>query len=123
MSKKIVEYNLLFEIKDVFGRKIRTTKDYWLKINTLKHGELKYGIVEVKKTLTKPDEVRRSVTDATILLYAQRQKKYDILIVAVKVLNGEGFLVTCYQTRKVKRKGELLWQKQKEELALREAEG
>jgi len=115
MSKKVVEYDLLFEVEDVLGRKIRTTSDYWKKIKTLKHRELKYGMEEVKNTLTKPEEVRGSVTDATILLYAQKQKKYDILIVAVKVLNGEGFLVTVYQTKEYKKKGELIWPKQKEE--------
>lgn len=114
MAKKIVRNNLLFEVNDVLGRKIRTTKDYWQKIKTLKHRELKYGIKEVEKTLIKPDEVRRSVADATILLYAQKQEKYDILIVAVKVLNGDGFLVTTYQTKEFKKKGELIWPKQKE---------
>lgn len=111
MVQKIVEYNLLFEVKDVLGRKIRTTKDYWLKIKTLKHRELKYGITEVKKTLTNPDEVRRSVADTTILLFAKYIKDYDILIVGVKTLNGNGFLVTCYQTTEYKKKGELLWPK------------
>jgi len=114
MKKKIAEYDLLFEVKDVLGRKIRTTADYWQKIKTLKHWELKYDIPEVKNTLTKPEEIRRSVADTTILLYAQKQKKYDILIVAVKVLNGDGFLVTVYQTKEFKKKGELLWPKQKE---------
>lgn len=114
MVKKIVEYDLLFEVTDVLGRKIRTTKDYWQRIKTIKHRELKYGIKEVKSTLKNPEEVRRSVADYTILLYAQTQKKYDILIVAVKVLNGDGFLVTIYQTKEFKKKGELIWPKQKE---------
>ena len=114
MTKKIVKYDILFEVKDILGRKIRTTKDYWQKIKTLKHRELKYGSIEVKKTLTQPDEIRRSVTDSTILIYAQKQENYDILSVAVKVLNGDGFLVTVYQTKELKKKGELLWPKQKE---------
>ena len=75
---------LLFEVKDILGRNIRTTKDYWQKIKTLKHLELKYGVAEVKKTLRDPEEVRKSVTDATILLYAQGQKKYDILSLPLK---------------------------------------
>lgn len=111
---KPIPTGLLFEIKDIFGRKIRTTNSYWLKIKTLKHRELRYGIIEVKKVLTNPDEVRVSVTDTTILLFAKEVKKYDILIVAVKVLNGEGFLVTCYQTKEHTKKGVMLWPKQKE---------
>ena len=110
MIKEVTKHELLFEVKDVFGRKIRTTKDYWLKIKTLKHRELKYGIREAKKNLIAPDEVRRSVTDTTILLFA-KEVKGDILIVGVKILNGEGFVITSYQTKEYKKKGELLWPK------------
>jgi hypothetical protein len=41
--------------------------------------------------------------------------KYDILIIAVKVLNTDGFLITVYQTKGYTKKGELVWQKQKEQ--------
>lgn len=122
MSKKLVSEDILFEVRDILGRKIRTTKTYWKKIKEIKHTELKFGIPEVKKTLKNPTEVRKSVTDATILLYAQKQEKYDILIIAVKVLNGDGFLVTTYQTKEYKKKGGLVWPKQKK-LALSKVEG
>ena len=46
------------------------------------------------------------------MLFAKRIESYDILIVAVKVLNGDGFLVTVYQTGVYKKKGTLLWPKQ-----------
>ncbi len=113
MAKNIIKSEFLFEVIDIFGRKIHTTAEYWKNIKILKHRELKYGIDEVKKTLATPDEVRRSITDTTILLFAKKVQKHDILIVAVKVLNGTGFLVTCYQTKKYKEKGELLWPTQK----------
>lgn len=111
MKKSLVSADLLFEVEDVLGRKIRTTKNYWNKIKEVKHTELKFGIPEVKNTLKNPMEVRKSVTDETILLYAQKQEKHGILIVAVKVLNGDGFLVTTYQTKEYKKKGELVWPK------------
>ena len=111
MATKIIPYEILLEVKDVLGRKIRTTKDYWHKIRTLKHQELRYDIIEVKKTIIDPDEVRASITDETILLFAKKFGKYDILIVAVKVLNGNGFIVTAYQTKKYKKKGQLIWPK------------
>lgn len=112
---KIIKHEVLFETTDIFGRKIRITKDYWLKIKTLKHRELRYGISEVKKTLVNPDEVRRSVTDETIILYAKKFTKYDILIAAVKILNSDGFLVTVYQTKEYRKKGKVLWLKQQKE--------
>lgn len=114
MKKDIIKGDILFEVTDVLGRKIRTTKTYWKKIKEIKHKELHHGISQIKKTLKLPDEIRKSVTDETILLYSKEIKEYDILIVAVKVLNGEGFLVTAYQTDNYRRKGELVWQKQKE---------
>lgn len=114
MKKDVTKGDILFEVTDVLGRKIRTTKTYWKKIKEIKHRELHHGIATVKKTLKLPDEIRKSVTDETILLYSKEIKKYDILIMAVKVLNGEGFLVTAYQTDSYKRKGELIWQKAKE---------
>ncbi len=112
MAQGITRADILFEVTDVFGRKIRTTENYWKKIKEVKHQELRLGISEVKKTLLNPDEVRRSVTDPTIMLFAKRIESYDILIVAVKVLNGDGFLVTVYQTGVYKKKGTLLWPKQ-----------
>lgn len=115
MTKRLVHEDILFEVKDVLGRRIRTTKTYWRQIKEIKHRELRYGIREVKSTLKAPNEIRRSVTDVTILLYAKVVGKYDILVVAVKVLNGDGFLVTAYQTEHYKRKGELVWQKLKKE--------
>lgn len=104
---------ILFEVKDILDRRIRTTRTYWKQIKELKHKELRYGIREVKVTLEAPDQIRKSVTDETILLYTREVVKHDILVVVVKILNGEGFLVTVYQTNNYREKGELVWQKQK----------
>lgn len=111
MTKKvIITDEILFEVIDILGRKIRTTKIYWKKIKEIKHPELRAGISEVKTGLTNPDEIRKDISDPTILLYAQKQDGYVILI-AAKILNGDGFLVTVYQTKKYKPKGELIWQR------------
>jgi hypothetical protein len=112
MDKRLVSTDILFETTDILGRKIRTTRSYWKKIKEIKHRELKHGITQVEETLKNPDEVRTSVTDETILLYSKEMKKYDILMLAVKVLNGNGFLVTAYQTKEHKKKGNLIWQKE-----------
>jgi len=44
-------------------------------------------------------------------MFYKTQKGGLCLICVVKVLNGEGFLVTAYQTKKPKPKGDLIWQK------------
>lgn len=114
MIKAVTSQDILFEIKDVFGRNIRTTKTYWKRIKEIKHTELHFGIREVKKTLTKPSEVRENVTDSTIFLFAMKSEKY-VIIVAVKTLNGDGFIVTVYQTEHYKKKGKLLWPEQEKQ--------
>ena|SRR3989338_3139654 len=108
--KNIVFADQLFEVTDVFGKRIRTSKQYWEKIKTEKHQELKFGVREVEQALQKPDSVFRSIKDETIALY-RKQMDGDILIVVSKHLNGNGFVVTVYQTKKVIDKGEKLWPK------------
>lgn len=110
MKRNIVDTDQLFEIIDVFGKRIRTSRQYWKKIKTEKHQELKYGVREVGQVLQKPDSVFRSVKDETIALY-RKQMDGDILIVVAKHLNGSGFVVTVYQTKKALDKGEKLWPK------------
>ena len=103
--------NILFDVKDVFGKDIRSTVGYWKRIKEEKHTDLKYEVPDVVKTLENPDEVRRSVTDSTIMLYYKQFKSSNTLLVAAKHLNGHGFVVTVYQTTKSKKKGEKLWPK------------
>lgn len=102
--------NILFEVEDVFAKKVRTTKNYWQKIKTDKHRELKFEFKDVIKTLQFPDEVYLSVRDKYIRLFF-RDFDEEILVVLVKYFNDHGFVVTVYQTTKVKRKGEKLWPK------------
>lgn len=107
----IVSVNVLFEVVDIFGKRIRTTAEYWRKIKEEKHADLEYEPGDVAKALKNPDEVRRSVTDSTIMLYYKQFKPGQMLLVAAKHLNGHGFVVTVYQTTKSKKKGEKLWPK------------
>ncbi len=108
MTKKLTQHSLLFEVKDPLGRKVRTTKSYWEKIINIKHPELKYGVDDAKETLVNPDEIRASVTDTTVVLYVRTVNNYDILVVTVKILNGDGFVITVYQTAEYKAKGVLI---------------
>ena len=112
MANLILLENLLFAVTDVFGKKVRLTKSYWLKIKTEKHRELTFDYKEVIKTLEKPDEVYLSVSDDYIRLFFKKYRD-STLVVLVKYLNGDGFVVTVYQTSKVKRKGVKIWPYQK----------
>jgi len=107
---KIKKSDFLFEVKDIFGKIIKTTKNYWNKIFVIKHKELKASKEEVIKVLNNADEIRKSVQDPYIYLYYKKLNKKH-LVVVVKYLNNHGFIVTIYQTSKVKRKGEKIWPK------------
>ncbi|MCM8832258.1 MAG: DUF4258 domain-containing protein [Candidatus Omnitrophica bacterium] len=108
--KIVKESKIIFEEKDVFGRRIRTTKNYWQKIFLIKHKELKVSKTQVIEVIKKPDEVRKSVQDPFIYLFYKKIGKKN-LVVVIKYLNNHGFVVTIYETSKVKRKGEKIWPK------------
>lgn len=100
---------ILFEVKDAFGVHVRTTKNYWDKILRDKHTELKTTKYEVMETIHAPNEVFQSIQDPYIKLFYKRFKNLYLVIV-VKYIDSQGFVVTAYKTSKVKRKGKLLWQ-------------
>jgi hypothetical protein len=108
MTKVVLTTDILFEIRDVFGNAVRTTRGYWQKIKQEKHTELTVGSEGVIATLQHPDEVYKSIQDDYISLYNKKIGTKD-LVVLVKFVDDAGFVVTCYQTSKIKRKGEKLW--------------
>lgn len=108
MNKTILSADILFETQDVFGKTVRTTKGYWLKIKQEKHAELTIEYDDVIVALQHPDEVYRSIQDEYISLYYKKIMGRH-LVVLVKFVDEVGFVVTCYQTTKTKRKGEQLW--------------
>jgi len=101
--------NILFEVTSKLNKRIRTTKDYWSFIISLKHLEMEGKEEDVKKTLRDPDFVRVSQDDPNVVLYYRRYGKYFICVVA-RHLNDEGFLITTYITDKVK-EGEEIWKR------------
>lgn len=110
MKAKLVPADRLFEVEDVFGKKIRTTKAYWAYISETKHRVLKNKLSVVIQTLKEASEVRRSREDSKVLLYYRKINRHYLCVVA-KHLNDEGFVVTAYITGKSRRKGESLWPK------------
>lgn len=64
---------------------------------------------QVRETLKSPSAIRVSKTDHNVLLYYRKIEVYYICVV-VKRLNGEGFIITAYQTENIK-EGEQIWPK------------
>lgn len=91
----------LFNITDKSGRKIRLTKERWQHI-TLEHPQIN-NPEELKETLVNPLKITSSKYDPDKVCYYycynKNIKRY--LMVVVKYLNGEGFIITCYHTKKI----------------------
>lgn len=91
---------MLFEIIDKRGRKIKLTKTS-LKHITTDHPDV--PIEEIKKTLELPTKITTSKYDENVKWYYRFNKEFkEYLLVAVKYLNGEAFVITSYYTKKVK---------------------
>jgi len=91
----------LFEAMDKTGRRIYLTDERWAHINE-EHPEVSRYMEEFQELLKNPTKVRPSQFDAKIhhfYKYYKSNAKYLLLI--VKYLNGEGFIITAYFTRKM----------------------
>ena len=95
----------IFEIKDKTGRKIRLTKRQWRETN-LKHPCMATYLEEIKETLINPDSITNYSIDENVRYYYKYFKhiksKNKYLLVIVKYLNGDGFVIKSYFERRIK---------------------
>ena len=97
----------VFEIEDKSGRKIRLTKKQWNHILRRHHDMINYQ-EEIKKTLKDPQTItnhpydRKSRYYYNYLKHKEGPNKY--LLIIVKYLNGEGFVITTYFRKSIKLK-------------------
>ena len=94
----------IFEVEDKTGRIIYLPKKQWLHIAS-EHPEVgsKYErIIEtIIETIIEPLFINNHNKDENVKYYHKRYKENDkYLIVVVKYLNGEGFIVSSYYTNK-----------------------
>ncbi len=93
----------IFEVKDKSGRKIHLSNEQWKHIVT-EHANLSDKIEDIKDTLANPLTIRRSKFDEKVRFYYKFYKNLSkYLLVSVKYLNGEGFVITAFYTRKLER--------------------
>lgn len=96
-----------FEILTPLRFTVRTSESYWQRLLT-KHPDIAELEELVQQALAAPDEIRRSSRDNDVLLfYLARSEKRWVVAVARR-LNGDGFLITAYQTDAIK-EGESIW--------------
>jgi|SRR3989344_4296169 len=95
----------LFELKDKSGRKIYLSKERWKHINQ-EHPEISPYLDELKEALENPLAITTYPLEEGIRYYYQylkertRPEKY--LLIIVKYLNGDGFVITSYFVRNIK---------------------
>lgn len=91
----------IFEIVDKSGRRIHLTKERWSHIRK-KHPEVE-DLEEVEQSLRNPDKITPNYSDKTVQRYYKyfKNKRLPYLLVIVKYLNGEGYIVTAYFDRHI----------------------
>jgi hypothetical protein len=99
----------LFEVISKLDKKIRVSVFYWNYISTVKHTSISGLEADVRSSLTEPIEIRKSKRDPAVYLYYGTSKAQPFVCTVVKHLNGEGFVITAYPTRRMV--GDLVWKK------------
>ena len=95
--------NSVFEIVDKFGRKIRLTKTQWKHIRK-KHPEVENPL-QIEESIKNPDKIIEYDPEEKMVhyyKYFKDSKSPGHLLVVVKYLNGEGFILTAYFMRNIK---------------------
>jgi hypothetical protein len=98
-----------FEIPTPLGFTVRTSEEYWQRL-IIKHPDIEELEDFVRLALSIPDEVRRSSRDAGVLLFYRVRREERWVVAVARRLNGDGFLITAYQTDAMK-EGETVWLK------------
>jgi hypothetical protein len=91
------------------GFHVRCSARYWESIVSIKHPAMHGRLDDVRLTLARPDEVRRSVRDPDVLLFHRHVAPRWVCGV-VKMAGGLGYLITAYPADSVKR-GDVIWTK------------
>lgn len=91
----------IFEIKDKDNKIIYLTDEQWKHIIT-RHSDV--NIEEMKETILNPLIIKQDKIDRFLLYYYRFNKlKRSYLMVAVKYLNDEGFIITGFYTKHIRK--------------------
>lgn len=96
----------LFEEMTPQGTRVRTTLYHWNRIVRFRHPVMPGKEEMVRAILRNPEQIRQSRKDPSVHLYYGPDSPYHICV-AVKCLDGEGFIVTTCRAESMK-EGELL---------------
>jgi len=94
-------------VETPIGLRVVCSAARWHMIVSVKHPVMGGRLGDVAQTLAAPEEIRQSVRDESVVLFYRRDERRWTCAV-VKRLDGEGFLITCYPTDRIK-SGDILW--------------
>ena len=83
------------------GKRIVLSEFRWNLIIQVKHPEMDGKKKEIIETISNPDEIRVSKSDETVYVHYRHLKSHSLAVV-IKYLNGDGFVITAYQTDRIK---------------------
>ena len=95
----------IFEINDKSGRNIYLSRERWAHLNQ-EHPEIAPYSEEIKETLKNPLKIALYEYDRDVRYYyrylKERNSEAKFMLVLVKYLNGEGFIITAYFVKRIK---------------------
>ncbi len=81
------------------GKHIRLTKTQWNHIS-YRHPEMTHNLDDIRKTVENPTTIKsQSENIKRLYYYLKEENKY--IMVAIKILNGTGFVITSYKTKRI----------------------
>lgn len=99
-------------LQDHQGLAIRLTEERWVHI--LDHPEMVGQQERLAETLSSPDTVVATAKDETVHAYHRLYESTPVtrkhMVVVVKMIEGDPFVVTAFYSSRVK-KGNVLWQR------------
>lgn len=92
---------IIFTTTDPTGRNIRLTKEQWSHIT--EHAEMSGAMERIRETVERPDTVLDSPNDEKVhYLFRHYKDVKCFLMVAVKYINGDGFIITAFYTTQLR---------------------
>jgi len=100
----MTDKNHVLELIDKYGETIHLSKKQWSHISK-KHPEIE-SLEILKEGITKYDKITNHSFDPTVYyfykFYKYKRAPYKFLCIAVKYLNGTGYIITAYFDKKIK---------------------
>ena len=94
---------LVFETTDQKGRKIHLSEERYKHI--IKHPNMQDPLGNIKSAIKNPTAIRYNEEDEKVIYFYKEFKEKEpserYLLVVVRYLNGEGFIITSFYTNKI----------------------